>query len=187
MKHRLADKSSTPPTPFSYWVIPSQLLAGAYPGYPDPVEHEVRIDTLVDAGIRRFVNLMEVDEANDKGQSFVPYQEIAEKRSPGTTMHRYAIPDLSVPSTNLMNDILDSIDASLAAEAPVYVHCWGGVGRTGTVIGCWLLLHGLAEPESVLDILQGLRNRDLERGHRKSPETREQREFVRHWIHRETR
>ena len=25
--------------------------------------------------------------------------------------------------------------------ARVYVHCWGGVGRTGTVVGCWLVRH----------------------------------------------
>ena len=24
----------------------------------------------------------------------------------------------------------------------VYVHCMGGIGRTGTIIGCWLARHG---------------------------------------------
>jgi len=35
-----------------------------------------------------------------------------------------------------MHEILDTIDAALSAKRIVYVHCWGGVGRTGTVIGC---------------------------------------------------
>ncbi|MBA3406233.1 MAG: dual specificity protein phosphatase family protein [Gemmatimonadaceae bacterium] len=24
----------------------------------------------------------------------------------------------------------------------IYVHCWGGVGRTGTVVGCYIVRHG---------------------------------------------
>lgn len=32
--------------------------------------------------------------------------------------------------------ILDAIDARLEAGKSVYVHCWGGIGRTDTVAGC---------------------------------------------------
>ena len=83
-----------------------------------------------------------------------------------------------------MTAILDAIDESLAAGKPTYIHCWGGVGRTGTVVGCWLLRHGLAEPSSVLDVLMRLRNQDQERGQRMSPETGEQQKFVRQWLER---
>ncbi len=31
-----------------------------------------------------------------------------------------------------MTTILDAIDASMTVDKPVYVHCWGGVGWTGT-------------------------------------------------------
>ena len=80
-----------------------------------------------------------------------------------------------------MTTILDAIDSSLDAGEPVYVHCWGGVGRTGTAIGCWLLRHGLAEPSNVLDVLTHLRKQDQERRHRMSPETGEQQRFVKQW------
>lgn len=33
---------------------------------------------------------------------------------------------------------------ALAAGQTVYVHCYGGIGRTGTVVGCWLVRHGLS-------------------------------------------
>ena len=39
---------------------------------------------------------------------------------------------------------LDAIDAELAAGGLVYVHCWAGCGRTGVVVGCWLVRHGRA-------------------------------------------
>ena len=38
--------------------------------------------------------------------------------------------------------MLDTIDQALAAGHTMYVHCWGGVGRTGTVVGCHLVRHG---------------------------------------------
>ena len=182
MNFYLADQSVPPPTPFSYWVVPSRLLAGAYPGHPDPIEHQARIDALIAAGMRVFVNLMEANETNRNGQRFVSYDDIAAQRSPDATMRRHAICDLSIPTHNAMSDILDTIDAALANDMPVYVHCWGGVGRTGTVIGCWLLRHGLANSENVLKVLQQLRRQDAERCDRESPETDEQRMFVRQWL-----
>ena len=37
--------------------------------------------------------------------------------------------------------ILDAIDKALEDGKNVYVHCWGGIGRDGTVVGCWLVRH----------------------------------------------
>ncbi len=34
-----------------------------------------------------------------------------------------------------MTQILDDIDSAIADEGVAYVHCWGGIGRTGTVVG----------------------------------------------------
>lgn len=182
MDFQLADHSATPPTPSSYWVLPSRLLAGAYPGHQDPAEHQARIHGIVDAGIGLFVNLMEEDETNYAGQAFVTYADVAGQHSPGTRMSRHAIRDVSVPSRATMTTILDAIDNSLASDDAVYVHCWGGVGRTGTVIGCWLLRHGLASPSNVLDVLRELRQQDQQRRHRMSPETPEQKRFVQQWL-----
>ncbi len=63
----------------------------------------------------------------------------------------------------------------------MYVHCWGGIGRTGTVVGSWLVRHGVMAPEQALDLLTELRASDRGAGHRRSPETPEQRAFVRRW------
>jgi hypothetical protein len=150
MDYHLADDHATPPTSSSYWVVPHLLLAGAYPGDPDPIKHWAKVRALLDAGIRMFVNLMEEDETNYAGEPFVPYQDLARQFCPDTRCWRYPIRDLSAPTHDGMTNILDAIDAAMAAPSPVYVHCWGGVGRTGTVIGCWLLRHELAEPANVL-------------------------------------
>jgi hypothetical protein len=178
---KLASATSTPPTTSSYWVLPGLLLAGAYPGHPDPPEHDRRVNSLVGAGIRRFMSLMEPGETNYAGELFVPYADLARQLCPEIICVRHPIRDLFVPTKAEMLAILDEIDRSVMAQSPVYVHCWGGVGRTGTVIGCWLLRHKLAEPSNALDVLMRLRQQDRERRHRMSPETGEQQRFVRQW------
>lgn len=47
---------------------------------------------------------------------------------------------MRTPTVDQMRAILDAIDR--AAGSIVYVHCWGGHGRTGTVAGCYLVRHG---------------------------------------------
>ena len=73
-----------------------------------------------------------------------------------------------------MTTILDALDSALAAGHTVYLHCHGGRGRTGTVVGCWLVRHGLTG-EQALDRIADLRGDD------ESPETDEQRAFVLNW------
>ena len=54
-----------------------------------------------------------------------------------------AIRDMRVCNERHMRRVLDAIDKDIADGRTVYVHCWGGIGRTGMVIGCWLVRHGM--------------------------------------------
>ena len=177
----LAGSAATPPTTWSYWVVEGHLLAGAYPGSPKPDEHRSKIQSLLNAGVRTFINLMEEDETNGHGQPFAAYDDLARELSPNANCRRFAVEDQYVPSKALMAEILDEIDRTTANGTATYIHCWGGVGRTGTAVACWLLRHGFAKPENVLDVLQQLRRQDQERGWRDSPENDEQRQFVFEW------
>jgi protein tyrosine phosphatase len=171
------------PFPQSYWVVPGFLLAGPYPGALQVEAAEPRLSNLVDCGIRHVINLMETNEVNHKGQAFAPYIELMNKYAvrKGAVVHmnRFPVQDMSIPTQAMMKLILDEIDAQMTAGCPVYVHCWGGKGRTGTVIGCYLIRHNLATWDTVLDQIIQLR-RDILPS-RRSPETEEQRDFVRSW------
>jgi hypothetical protein len=177
---------TTPPVPFprSYWVVPGKLLAGFYPGAKEPKEAEAKITALLNAGIRYVINLMEPDETDITGQPFVPYEDLLEslaaKRRVSVTLDRLPIKDMSVPPERYMWRILNQIELFIDQGRPVYVHCLGGIGRTGTVVGCYLRRHGLADGNNVIEIIKDLR-KDCEDAGRRSPETREQRKMVVGW------
>lgn len=79
-----------------------------------------------------------------------------------------------------MADLLAYIESEIQDGRPVYVHCWGGIGRTGTVVGCWMVKKDSRTAEDALQRIAELR-RGTPDGRRASPQTEEQREFVRQW------
>jgi protein-tyrosine phosphatase len=83
------------------------------------------------------------------------------------------IVDFSTPTRDDLVAILDEIDAELAAGGVVYVHCWAGCGRTGVVVGSWLVRHG-ADPGDALRRIADARGLGC-------PQTLEQRMFVLGW------
>lgn len=168
----------------TYWVREGKLLAGVHPADADPDLTRRSVEALLDAGIRTFINLTEEDEINENAKPVPGYQgalrEVAEERSIEVTYARCAIPDRGVPSVWSMRRILDLIDGSIADEAPVFVHCWAGRGRTGTVVGCFLRRHGDVEGTQIPRHLAELR-RGMPSGRKSSPHTPIQIRMVTHW------
>jgi len=173
-----------PPLERSYWIRPGRLLGAALPSAPDPALRRDKLTRLLDGGVRAVVNLMEEHELDHSGRLFAPYEPdfhaLAAERGTAVLTLRHPIRDLGIPTRDGMRAILDTVDEALSAGA-VAVHCWGGVGRTGTVAACWLLRHGHATRENVLDVLAELRRADRVAGRRPAPEAREQVRFVLEW------
>ena len=162
----------------AYWVEPGRLMAGAIPGSPDPARAEAKIRALASSGIRHIVNLMEPDERDRNGDLFWSYADLCATLD--ITVARYPIRDVTAPSVELVHQVLDDIDSSIAGGRPVYVHCWGGRGRTGVIVGCWLIEHGVATPDTAIDRIASLRSGAAD-GSMISPQTSDQVARIRGW------
>jgi protein-tyrosine phosphatase len=161
----------------SYWVIEGQLLAGEYPAVGPDEERHARVKALLDAGIRSFVNLTETHELR-------PYQallnDIATERDLDVQYRCMSIENRGIPTVDHMHAILRHIREEIDAGRPVYVHCWGGIGRTGTVVGCWMVERGTCGAVEAIAEIANLRR--LIPQPSPSPETEEQADFVNGWI-----
>src|SRR5690349_12827385 len=170
--------SNERPISESYWVEQGCFLAGEYPGRFNAEQARQRVDALIAAGFNTFIDLT-------REQETVPYAHIlleeAKAYDADIQYHRFAIGDFGLPTPELMKSILDRIDESLQAGRKVYLHCWGGIGRTGTTVGCYLVRRGLNGNEALRQLADWWRTVPKSSIHLHSPETFEQMTFILNW------
>lgn len=160
-----------PPIPDSYWVLPGELLAGEYPGAVSEANAIWRLSQFAAAGVTSFVDVTEEDEGLQPYANLLPHS---------ARWARFPIADGGCPTVETMRSLLDHVDAEVARGEVVYVHCWGGHGRTGTVMGSWLVRHG-STGEAALEQIAELRREVPDADWMASPETSGQRRFVLEW------
>lgn len=166
----------------SYWVEPDRLLAGEYPGRFDEDSTRRRIDALIEAGFDTFIDLTRADEGPTYTQILFEEARVYEVK---VTYERFPIGDFGRPTPQEMQSILNRIEAGLQAGHKVYLHCWGGIGRTGTTVGCYLVRHGKTGKEALNQLAEWWRTVPKSRYHTRSPETQEQVAFIHHWVEHE--
>ncbi len=171
----------------SYVVAGTALLAGEYPGMRFGTPHAIRdakLQQFLDAGITAYVDLTHPDDPLDR--YIERLRELASQREV-QVMHDYlSIVDMDVCDDAFMTRVLDTIDERLAQGHRVYVHCWGGVGRTGMTVGCWLVRNGRTGDEALNEVKSLFATMSPAKvayfGPDGSPQTDGQRAVVRAWI-----
>src|SRR5580765_5248006 len=96
----------------TYWVVPSQLLAGEHPVELDERITAERLTALLDAGVRTFVNLTEQREIKESYSHSL--RSLAADKGMAVEIIRMPIPDRGVPSAEALRSILEVIDGSIA-------------------------------------------------------------------------
>lgn len=165
----------------SYCAVPNRLIAGEYPGTPKVADLPAKLATYLDCGITAFLDLTEAHELTHYHPTL---QQLAAARGIDCVYQRLSIRDVDIPQSPAhMQRILRQIAHWHSQQRVVYVHCWGGVGRTGTVIGCQLVESGLTGEAALQRLaqlwLQMSPDKRARRPH--SPETPAQSDYVRRW------
>lgn len=151
------------PTPWCNWVLKPCLLAGAYPASLDDHETSRILESLLELGVTTFVclqaeaSLHTPESAWRNGQGLRPYIKDAQavlvcaRRAHSTRILQdkldflhLPIIDGSVTSDSALGRLADDCCERLLRGERLYVHCWGGHGRTGTLLAVMLgRLYGL--------------------------------------------
>jgi protein-tyrosine phosphatase len=154
-----------------YWVVPGRLLAGEYPRNKDSESSQEKINSLLRSGVKAFVDLTEENEG------LMPYANLILE----AYHYRFPIRDVSTPeSEGFTQAILDTIDHHMSKGELVYIHCWGGVGRTGVIVGCWLAQQGISG-KVALTQLREMWQQCPKSVFRQSPETAQQEHYILEW------
>ena len=147
-----------------------------YPSSEIAAECERKLLRFLDASITRYIDLTQPDELHTYEPQLI---KLAETKGIHVEHLRFPIEDLGIPSQTTMSNILDSIEQGNIAKKKTYVHCYGGIGRTGTVVGCFLVRQGMTV-EQALETIANLRS-SVSDWWGPSPETSEQRNFILNW------
>lgn len=163
---------------FNSYKVTDWLWAGEYPGDRNEDAARAKLSQFRRFGITHFIDLTEDGELK-------PYKHLLDT----DVKHlRFPIIDQYIPkSTESVRHLLDSI-LKVHNEDPnakFYIHCWGGVGRTGTIVGCFLGYCQHLDYDNAIAELKRLFEDCPKSASRISPENSDQFDFIKRFIQME--
>eukprot|EP00931_Biecheleriopsis_adriatica_P055901 TRINITY_DN33137_c0_g1_i1.p1 TRINITY_DN33137_c0_g1~~TRINITY_DN33137_c0_g1_i1.p1 ORF type:complete len:341 (-),score=72.98 TRINITY_DN33137_c0_g1_i1:311-1291(-) len=177
------------PTEWSNWIIPGMLLCGPYPGALEDRRNDQRLKHILGKGVDTFVCLQDEldasipEDAWRAGMGLRPYYFDAERLSKKQLQWvQLPIPDGFVAPDDVTAELVVLIAELLLSGRIVYLHCYGGHGRTG-VFACLVLsyLYRISATEA-LKRVQAYHDCRIDPQGAKSPQTVVQREQVKRQV-----
>lgn len=116
------------------WLDNGRVAACRYPR----AERELR--ALSEAGVRLVVNLH--PRAHDPNR--LAALDLRELHLP--------VADFTPPTPDQLQTGVAAMQEAIAAGEPVAVHCAGGLGRTGTLVACYLVASGRSAEDAIAEV-----------------------------------
>ena len=169
-------KTPDVPTYNSFRVGDDRIWACEYPFHYDEEKGKAKLQQAIDFGITHFIDLTEEGELKPYAQCIPAGSMISHER--------FAVVDNSAPdSVEHTMVLLEKMDSILQnPNARIYLHCWGGVGRTCTIVACWLAWKRKLGFYGTMRALKELWSACPKSTRRTAPDTEEQVDFIHDFI-----
>jgi len=122
------------------WIIKKKLAASSMP------EDISVLDRWLEMGIRAVMVLIEPSEAVHLGGLSNYLKELQKRRFEFISI---PVRDFTAPTLEVCEQAVEWIYEKIHEGLPVLVHCRGGLGRTGTIVACYLVYNGMSDMEAI--------------------------------------
>jgi atypical dual specificity phosphatase len=119
------------------WIIENQLAGVSYPRSEDAIA------LLQKLGVRALLSLSEESLSADLLRKYQLQRE------------HLPLADFTAPTLEQVEQALAIIDGFLVHGLPVAVHCGAGLGRTGTILACYLVSQGSSAKDAIQQVRTG--------------------------------
>ncbi|MDP2918640.1 MAG: dual specificity protein phosphatase family protein [Dehalococcoidia bacterium] len=120
----------------------SWLISGEVAGHSAPLSAEDLL-YLKQRGIKALVRMAVLSKTRVTGIQVVEL---------GFTDYHEPVPDYEAPGKEQIDRVVRFIKASVADGQPVGVSCGAGLGRTGTILACYLVSLGHSSPGAIDEV-----------------------------------